>query len=228
MEFFYLFHETVAQSRNFVVVREFAEHCVDFPVFFKELNRQIAGREVHVQLSLAFQSLLNQLDRLFYVLAEADMHVPHNFVAAFVDLNHRIEQLFDAASVLGDSGHHRHTNHPGQRLVVEHHFASLQFVVHVQGDDHAPVHIDEFCGQIQVPFQIGSVSYVDDDIRNFVVEISPHVEFFGRIGREGIGAGKVDNVKRVTFIFHSSCFGVYGHSAVVAYVLFCAGGIVEE
>ena len=48
---------------------------------------------------------------------------------------------------------------------------SFQFVVHVEGDNHTYVHIDQLAGQIQIAFQVGCIDYIDYDVWLFFIQM---------------------------------------------------------
>ena len=103
----------------------------------------------------------------------------------------------------------------------------FQFVVHVEGDNHAHVHVDQLAGQVQVAFQVGSVDYVDHDVWLFFFQMLADVEFFRGIGRQGIGSRQVYDLEGVAVLMECSGFGVDSHAAVVADMLVCAGCEIE-
>ena len=71
-------------------------------------------------------------------------------------------------------------------MIVQLVAAVLQGIVHVEGDDHAHVHIDELGGEVEVTLQVARIHHVDDDIRGFLDDVLAHVEFLRAVGREGI------------------------------------------
>ena len=46
--------------------------------------------------------------------------------------------------------------------------ALFQFIIHVQADHDTDVHVDQLCGEVQIPFEIGSIHDVHDNIRDSV------------------------------------------------------------
>ena len=70
------------------------------------------------------------------------MNMAEDRVGFFIDLNHAVEQCFDAETRPAHGRYHRDTQHPREGFVVELVPLTLQFVVHVEGDDHPLVHVD--------------------------------------------------------------------------------------
>ena len=62
------------------------------------------------------------------------------------------------------------------------------------------VHVDQLCGKIEIPFEIGAVDNIDDYIGIVLSEIGAHITLLGRIGREGIRAGEIDYVETVAAV----------------------------
>ena len=60
---------------------------------------------------------------------------------------------------------------------------SFQFIVHVEGDDHTHIHVDQLAGQIQITFQVGSIDYINHDIRLFFIQVLANVELFRSVSR---------------------------------------------
>ena len=54
------------------------------------------------------------------------------------------------------------------------------------------------------------------------------IDFFGRVGREGIGSGKVDNTEMVALEVKISLLGIYRNATVIAHMLVRAGSDVEK
>ena len=67
----------------------------------------------------------------------------------------------------------------------------LEGIVHVECNDHADVHVDELCSQIQVSFQITGIYDIYYDIGSFFNDVFSDVKFFRTVGRQGISTGEV-------------------------------------
>ena len=83
-------------------------------------------------------------------------------------------------------------------------------------------------GQVEVALKVACVDDVDDHVGCVLHHLLSHIQLFGRVGRERIGAGQVDEVEVVAFEGGVTLFGVNGHTAIVAHTLVCAAGKVEE
>ena len=66
----------------------------------------------------------------------------------------------------------------------------LCLVKHVERTDHAWVHVDELCSEVEVTLQVACVDDVYNDIRGLLYELLAHIKLFWRIGRERVGAGR--------------------------------------
>jgi len=106
--------------------------------------------------------------------------------------------------------------------------AGLQLVVHVQGYDHAHVHVDELGRQVEVALQIAGIDDIDDHVGSFVDDEFAHIALFGGIGRKAVGARQVDEAEAVALKFEVPFLGIYRHTAIVSHVLVCTACNVEE
>ena len=201
----------------------------DLCVAFEHLQGVVARREglgklPAVGAHVAVQASQPLLDHRAHV----DMDVAHAFVAVLVDVDHRVEQRLDAPVVARLDGHHRHTHHAAEAVVVEARAAGLQFVVHVQRDDHAGVDVDQFGGQVEVALEVRGHHGVDDHVGHLRGEVLAHETLFGRIGRQGIGSGQVGDLEAVAAVEAVSHLGADGHAAVVAHMLVASRNGVEQ
>ena len=101
----------------------------------------------------------------------------------FVDLYDAVEKFFDTEPVLLMVGT------IGVPIILERELwsnlfpVSFQFVVHVEGDNHTYVHIDQLAGQIQIAFQVGCIDYIDYDVWLFFIQMLANIEFFRGVSR---------------------------------------------
>ena len=58
------------------------------------------------------------------------------------------QQAVYAETGFADSGYNRCTYHPCQRYIVEPVAFLLKFIIHVQGNDHAGIHVNQLAGKI--------------------------------------------------------------------------------
>lgn len=160
--------------------------------------------------------------------AVVDMDMAHAGIPIFVDGDHRVEQCLQTPPRLGHDGHHRHAEHCAQMLVIEYGAARFEFVVHVERHDHLGVDVDQFGGKIEITFEIRGHYGVDDHVGRVVHQMAAHVQLFGRIGREGVGAGQIGDDEPVSSVTIFAALGVDGHPAVIAYMFVAARNGVEQ
>ena len=106
----------------------------------------------------------------------------------------KLSMPFPVRLMVGSIGHAEQLT---ELYVIQRVPACFQFVVHVKRDNHAHVHVNQLGGEIQVPFQIGRVHHINNDIRSFVDDVMAHINLFGRIGRKRISARQVDDAEMI-------------------------------
>ena len=77
----------------------------------------------------------------------------------------------------------RNAQHVGKAFIIKLISAFFQFVVHVQGDDHGYVHVEELHGKIQVALQVRGVDNVYYYVRCLFYELPPYIDFFRAVSR---------------------------------------------
>ena len=77
-----------------------------------------------------------------------DMDMADNRVFFFIHLDNPVEQFFDAEARFADGRDDRAAYHACQRFVIELVTGLFQFVVHVEGNHHLYVHIDQLGSQV--------------------------------------------------------------------------------
>ena len=121
--------------------------------------------------------------------------------------------------------HNRATERLLQRLQIHLNFVVLGNVEHIDGNDHRHTHFDELGRQIKVAFQVGGINDVDHRlrfIREDVVTCNAFVFAGSRCRRNGINAGKVNNLYVVAFKAIPAGFLIDGYARPVADFLFGA------
>ena len=48
-------------------------------------------------------------------------------------------------------------------------------IIHIQGTDHAHVHVNELCGEVKVTLQIGRINDVDDNIGRLLDQLFTYI-----------------------------------------------------
>ena len=149
-------------------------------------------------------------------------------VAAFVNIDNHMEQLFNAFSATADRRQHRNSEQLAELYIVQRVSTGFQLIVHVQCNHHAHVHVNQLGGEIEIAFQVGRVHNIDNDIRRFIDNVPADIDFFRGVGREGIGSGKVDNTEVVTLEIKIPLLGIYRNATVIAHMLVRTGSDVEK
>ena len=148
--------------------------------------------------------------------------------AVLVDADNRLEELVYALAAARHGGDHRRAEQFAERSVVEPVPALFDFVIHVQRHDHRQIHVDELRREVEVALQVRRVDDVEHHVGRLLDELPAHVALLGAVGREGIGAGQVDEAELVAAEAEVALAGVDGDTAVVAHVFVAARGDVEE
>ena len=222
-------HGTVAQSDPLGEMGTVGQLRFDLLVAFEQLHGEIPRREVLGQLVAGgTQTLVQRPERLLDDRAVVDMDMAHAGIPIFVDGDHRVEQCLQTPPRLGHDGHHRHAEHRAQMLVIEYGAARFEFVVHVERHDHLGIDVDQFGGKIEITFEIRGHYGVDDHVGRVVHQMAAHVQLFGRIGREGVGAGQIGDDEPVSSVTIFAALGVDGHPAVIAHMFVAARNGVEQ
>ena len=207
------------------VLTQIVEHLT---VVLQQLQSQVSGGVVLGDMLVGLEVFLDVGNAVFYLVTVVDMQVTGRLAGALVYLDDSSEEFFHALAALKRSGYHRHTEKTTEGIEVEMVATPLEFVVHVQGADHAYVHVDELGGEVEIALEVGGVDHVDDHVGHLLCEMFPHIEFFWRIAAERVGAGQVGEVELVAEHRGVGLCGIYGHTAIVAHVAVRSTGKVEE
>ena len=92
---------------------------------------------------VGLQELLYLADAVLNLVTIVDMDVARGTLRVLIHLDDGLEQLLHAHARLERRGHHRHAEERGKRLQVYLVAPALELVVHIQGTDHAHIHVDE-------------------------------------------------------------------------------------
>ena len=82
------------------------------------------------------------------------MHSPFGSTV-LVNVNDCIEQLLKTLFGFGNYGNHRHTGKLAQTHVIELRAAFSVLIVHIKGHHGFKVDVNQLCGKIEVPLQVG-------------------------------------------------------------------------
>ena len=138
-----------------------------------------------------------------------------------------VHQFLHALISGGRDGHHR--NAEDRFHVIDADAASVvaHFIHHVQCHHHGHVQFDELKGQIHVPLDIGGVHDIDDPAGVLVQDELPCHQFLFGIGRHGVDARQIRDV-RVGHAADHSVLPVHGDAGEIAHVLIGTGELIEQ
>ena len=108
-------------------------------------------------------------------------------------LDRPVHQLLDTRAAQRRNGDDGDTDLAFERGGVDLVARLLHRVHHVEGDDHGNVDLHELRGEIEIALQIGRVDDVDDAVGALIQYVIARDDFLGRVGRERVDAGKVDD-----------------------------------
>ena len=115
---------------------------------------------------------------VFNLMTVVDMQVTGRLAGALVYLDDGSEEFFHTLAALKRSGYHRHTEKTTECVEIEMVATTLEFVVHVQGADHADVHVDKLGGEVEIALDVGGIDHVDDHVGHLFCEMFTHIELF--------------------------------------------------
>ena len=95
-------------------------------------------------------------------------------------------------------------------------------------DDDGPSQFDDLGCQIQIPFQVGSVQDVYDDVRFFINNNISCNDFIQRTGCQAVCTGKIDEQKTVIVIIAAAFLLFYRNAGIIADVLFRTRNIIKN
>ena len=121
---------------------------------FQQLQREVSGGVVLGDMLIGLQVFLNVADAILYLMTVVDMQVSGELAGSLIYLDDGSEEVFYACTVLKGCGNHRDAEESAQGVDVHMVTTTLKLVIHVQGADHADVHIHQLGGQVEVAFQI--------------------------------------------------------------------------
>ena len=133
-------------------------------------------------MRIGFQPVLDLSDGLLDIISKIDVDMSYRRVSSLIDADDGVKQFVDPSSRPCRGGDDRHADHLAEELAVEADTGTVEFVDHVQGYDHAAVHVDKLGGQIEISFEIRSIHHINYNVRSFITEIFPDIEFLRRVG----------------------------------------------
>ncbi len=145
-----------------------------------------------------------------------------------IDVYDGVEQCGDATVLDRYRRHHRHAEQSLKFTVIQNVSLFFQLVVHIQGNHHLKVHVDELGGQEEVPFQVGRIHNIQYHVRLVVDYGMADIFFLRAVSGNGIGSREVYQRDAVTLVVHLAPYGIHGYPAVVAHPLVASAGAVEQ
>ena len=103
-------------------------------------------------------------------------------ITTLVNTDNHMKKFIDAFSFTTDSRHHWYTKQLAQLKIIQLIATCLEFIIHVQSDNHPHIHIDKLSGEIKITLQIRSVYHVDYYIGSFINDVLTYIYFFRSIG----------------------------------------------
>ena len=177
---------------------------------------------------VGFQVFLDMGDTVFYLVTIVDVEVTGGLVGVLIDLDDCLEQFLDTHAALKRRGDHRHTEQGAEGGDIYPVATTLKLVIHVQGTDHADVHIHQLGGEVEVALQVGGIDDIDHHVGCLFGEMLAHIQLLRRIAGERIGAWQIDQVKLIAEVGGMGLRGIDGDTTVVADMSVGTTGIVEE
>ena len=163
------------------VLAQIVEHLT---VVLQQFDGQVSGGVVLGDMLVGLQVFLDVGDAILNLVSVVDVQVARGLVRAFVHLDDGLEQLLHAGTALERRGDHRNAEQTAQRADVHLIASTLKLVVHVQGANHADIHVHQLGRQIQVTLQVRGVDHVDHHVGHLFRQVFPHIEFLGRIATQ--------------------------------------------
>ena len=200
-------------------------------IILQQLDGEVTGGVTLADGIICLQILLDMLDTMLYLMSVVDVDmaiVSAGIFLAFVEFDDGLEELIHASTIGEDGRNHRDTEEFAQLVVVDVIATLFGFIKHVEGTDHADVHVYQLGGEIEVALQVAGVDNVDDDIRRMLDELLAHIKLFRRIGRKGIGARQIYQVEMIAVVFGFAHLGIHGYSAIVAHTFVSTRCEVEQ
>ena len=105
-----------------------------------------------------------------------------NKIQTLVHIDDDVEEGLDPLARLEYCGHHGHAEEFGEFSAVEGIATALELVVHIEGADHAEVHVDELGGKIEVALYVAGIYDVDNHIGHLLNNLFADVDLFWAIG----------------------------------------------
>ena len=160
--------------------------------------------------------------------AVIDVDMAHSAITILIDINDRLQQLIQTATITRHNRHHRHTKHCTQLLIIELIATTLQLVIHIERNHHIGVDVNQLGRKVEVAFEIRRHDSVDDNIGGIIDQMTTHVDLFGRIGRQCVRTRQVGDVETIAFVTERARFGINRNAAIITDVLVATRQSIEQ
>ena len=132
--------------------------------------------------------LLNMSQRMFHRTGESMLW---NSLCALCGLDCRFRRFHHTVSLQGGNLHHFTAQLAGKILRIQLITVLLHNVHHIDGNHHRYAKLYQLRGQVQIPFQVGSVNDIQDRVRPFIDQVVPGDNFFQGIRGQAVDTRKV-------------------------------------
>ena len=146
-------------------------------------------------LFLRLHILMPSLHVIQYLVTNLFADILSHIVTTFITFNDDMEQLVDTLPGTTYSRNHRNPDQFTQLFIIQMITTCLQFIIHVQCNNHFYIHVDELGSKIEITFQVRSIHYINNKVGSFFDDMLANINFFRRIGRERISTRKVNNAE---------------------------------
>ncbi len=146
-----------------------------------------------------------------------DVTVLVEIVNTLIHIDYDVEKQVDTLACAEHCGNHWHTEELTEFAVVELIATLFKLVEHVEGANHAQVHIHKLGCKVEVALDVACVHHVYHHVGSFFYNLFAHIEFLGTVCRKGICARQVNDIELVTLKLGVSLLGIHGHAGVVAH-----------
>ena len=176
-----LFHtcgSLVSVAQYLCRIGERADVVFGIGIAFEQFDGQIACGVAVSQILGLLQMILYLVYAVLYLVSVVDVQMTVVRIIALGTLVHgddSAEEFVHTPAVGEDCRHHRCAEEPAQRVAVYVVAPLLCLVVHVEGTDHADMHVYELCSEIEVALQVAGINDVDDHVGGLVYELPAYI-----------------------------------------------------
>ena len=145
----------------------------------------------------------------------------------FRDVHGVLDKFVHAFVLRCGYGHHGYAEQPFHIVHTHGAAVALNFIHHIERQHHGDVQLQQLHGQIEVPFYIAGVDYVDYCPGLLLQDEIPGNYFLGGVGGKRIDSGKVGH-QRILMATDHSVLAVDGDPGEVPHMLVRPRELVEQ